>query len=64
MSFVKSVTDITVRFIFDNWLELFCWFTKTKGIIYKDFKTFIPKVLINSGIATIHGKVFGTINET
>ena len=62
-SFVSSVADTTVRFIFENWLELFCLFTKTKGITPNPFKMFILKVLINGGIATMHGKVLGTIKE-
>ena len=66
----SSVADTTVRFIFENWLELFCWFTETytlqrlRASSPNPIKMFILKVLINGGIATMHGKVLGTIKET
>ena len=36
------------------WLELFCWYTKTKCII-NAFKMFISKVQVNADIVATHG---------
>ena len=62
--FVSYIADTTVRFIFENWLELFAGLQRLKASSPNAFKMIISKGSINGGIATMHGIVIGTMKET